>query len=123
MAESTNARCEERVLAGDPWSLGRTCGRPAKENGKCGIHLRAERLREKRDRDYAESRERSKLNEQKALDRIAALRQAGVTGGNITPRYVSGRSFECTGGVILSPEAVDSILALLALVPKPGAVS
>jgi hypothetical protein len=93
-------------------SLGRAmpCGRAAKENGKCGIHARAERQRAERDREYALSWISSENNFKAASERISKLRDAGVFNGSMIPVF---RGNTYTGGINFSPDAVDTIIELL----------
>lgn len=85
------------MVSGGPWAHRHTCGRPVKENGKCGVHARVDRRR-------AEQDERSKANRAEGLTRMERskpLKEALETLG-----IHAGFAGEWTYGADLGPHEV-----------------
>lgn len=98
--------CTKRVHSDGRDVQGRPCGRPAKEEGLCGIHLAALR---KRDKGLADMRESwaSEERKSKELDAlIAALAEFGIEAG----KHVGWRSATLTGNVTVDPAQLLAVL-------------
>lgn len=72
------ATCPERVYGG-AWEPARTCAKPVKRNGKCGIHAAADekRARNQAERDAKDDRDRARRAESKALA-VALTERLGI---------------------------------------------
>lgn len=105
-------RCAEYVMP-DRSFHGHYCGRPVKGEGLCGIHLRAV-IKSREDRERWE-RERKESNSAQAQASAAARRIAdayGVPVGEFRPEY-DRKAGKHTGGLVLSPAAVEALLRAL----------
>lgn len=96
----------DRVFRG---TQSRYCGRPVKEDGRCGLHAAAHRRAVLKAAEEKAASEQGRVQEQKARDYCATLSAWGVKAepawSSITKAY--------TGGVEIHPDSMDTLLAVL----------
>jgi len=82
---SDQERCRVSVVTpgGFAWHV---CGRKVKEDGLCGIHLRARKVREEKKRKWNDERARAKRLKDEAVELSRRL------GTDVSPQYDSIRS-------------------------------
>lgn len=92
--------CVEQVS--DGW-FSHQCGRKAKEEGLCGIHLRSKRQREEKARRFEEERVLSNKNHEQAWQVVTYLGQHNI---DARPEYDT-KTLMFTGGVTIRPSSME----------------
>lgn len=106
-SQSEGAICQQFVFSKDSYDRGHPCGRPVKEEGLCGIHLRGLRTRQENDRNY---RERARASDEAKSAAASWLEQRGVQGEPYYRASFGSGVGGYTGQVVVTPEELEGWL-------------
>lgn len=106
-------RCTERVPDGGRSVGVHRCPNRAKEDGLCGVHLRAKRQAAAKLAQWQADNEASE--QRRAAAREAANQLLHTHGIHATPEYDVRGSNGYTGGIIILPASVAELLQLLGI--------